>query len=91
MSKRRDYNDPVYKEFRNKVLKRDKFTCQMCSKKGKKVWLNVHHIMKWSSASALRYDPDNGITLCKNCHDEVTGHESHYISYFTEKVRSNKK
>jgi 5-methylcytosine-specific restriction endonuclease McrA len=91
MSKRRDYNDPVYKEFRSKVLKRDKYTCQMCNKKGKRVWLNVHHIMKWSSASTMRYDPDNGITLCKHCHDEVTGHESHYILYFTEKVRRNKK
>lgn len=47
--------------------------------------------MKWSSASALRYDPDNGITLCKNCHNEVTGKESHYITYFTEKIRRNKK
>jgi len=63
----------------------------MCNKKGKRVRLNVHHIMKWSSASSLRYDPDNGITLCKNCHDDVTGHEVAYINYFTEKVRSNKK
>jgi len=92
MSRRRDYNCPVYKEFRNKVLKRDKFTCQMCNTKGRKgVWLNVHHIIKWSSASALRYDPDNGITLCKKCHDEVTGKESHYMSYLSEKIRRGKK
>ena len=90
MSKRRDYDDPVYKQFRNTVLKRDKFTCQMCSKKGKGVWLNVHHIIKWSSASTLRYDADNGICLCKNCHNDITGKESHFISYFTEKVRRNK-
>lgn len=91
MSMRRDYNDPVYKQFRLKVLKRDKFTCQMCNKRGKRVRLNVHHIMKWSSASTLRYDTDNGITLCRGCHKSVTGKESHYISYFSEKVRSNKK
>ena len=90
MPKRRDYSDPVYKQFRTEVLKRDKFTCQMCNKKGKGVWLNVHHIMKWSSASALRYDPDNGITLCKQCHNEVTGCESHYINFFNEKVKDTK-
>jgi 5-methylcytosine-specific restriction endonuclease McrA len=91
MSKRRDYGDPVYKEFRQKVLKRDNFQCQMCNKKGKRVWLNVHHIIKWSSASHLRYDTDNGITLCKACHNDVTGKESHYISYFHEKIRGKRK
>ena len=91
MSMRRDYSDPVYKQFRLEVLKRDKFTCQMCNKRGKRVRLNVHHIMKWSSASTLRYDVDNGITLCRGCHKGVTGKESHYMLYFSEKVRRNKK
>ena len=76
MSKRRDYSDPVYKRFRSAVLKRDNFTCQMCNIKGKRVRLNVHHIMKWSSASTLRYDVDNGITLCNKCHKEVTGKDA---------------
>jgi hypothetical protein len=62
----------------------------MCNRKGKNVWLNVHHIIKWSSASSLRYDVDNGICLCKNCHTDITGKESHYVSYFTEKIRRNK-
>ena len=35
----RDYNDPIYKEFRLKVLKRDNFTCQMCKKKGRQARL----------------------------------------------------
>lgn len=91
MSRRRDYGDPDYKRFRSAVLKRDKHTCQMCNKRGKRTWLNVHHIIKWSSASTLRHDPDNGITLCHKCHKDVTGKETHYMSYFTEKVRRNKK
>lgn len=91
MSTRRDYNDPVYKRFRLEVLERDKFTCQMCNKKGRRARLNVHHVIKWSSASTLRYDIDNGITLCRDCHKDITGKESHYISYFSEKVRRNKK
>jgi len=90
MSKRRDYNDPIYKDFRLKVLKRDKYTCQMCKKKGKRARLNVHHIMKWSSAASLRYDTDNGITLCSSCHKSVTGKESHYVSYFSQLINRKK-
>ena len=84
---KRDYHDPVYKHFRLQVLKRDKFTCKMCKTKGKRVRLNVHHIIKWSSAASLRYDIDNGITLCRKCHDSVKGKESHYITYFSELIR----
>ncbi len=90
MSKRRDYNDPIYKDFRLKVLKRDSFTCQMCKKSGKGARLNVHHIIKWSSAASLRYDTDNGVTLCNYCHKSVTGKEQHYVSYFTELIRKKR-
>jgi 5-methylcytosine-specific restriction endonuclease McrA len=85
---RRDYSDPVYKDWRIKVYKRDKFTCQMPGCKCKKR-LNAHHIQKWASASTLRYDVDNGLTLCKNCHDKVTGHEQHYQGLFQQIVRKN--
>ena len=85
---KRNFDDPVYKDWRIKVYKRDKFTCQMPGCKCKKR-LNAHHIQKWSSASMLRYDIDNGITLCKNCHDKVTGHEQHYQRLFQDIARKN--
>ena len=78
---RRNYNDPTYERFRRDVLKRDKRTCKMCNKKGRRVKLQVHHIMKWASASSLRYDVSNGIILCSKCHKAITGKENHYISY----------
>ena len=62
----------------------------MCKKKGKRARLNVHHIMKWSSAASLRYDTDNGITLCSSCHKSVTGKESHYVSYFSQLINRKK-
>ena len=83
---RRNYDDPVYKDWRMKVYKRDKFTCQMPAC-GYKKYLQAHHIRRWSSASTLRYDINNGITLCKNCHKKVTGSEQHYESLFMEIVR----
>lgn len=85
---RRDYNDPVYRDWRIQVYKRDKFTCQMPGCSYKK-YLNAHHIQKWASASSLRFDVDNGITLCKNCHKKVTGSEQHYQGLFQQIVRKN--
>lgn len=83
---RRDFNDPVYKDWRIKVYKRDDFRCQMpgCKSKNR---LNAHHIQKWANASILRFDVQNGITLCYKCHKEVTGHEEQYQSLFQNIVR----
>lgn len=86
---KRNYDDPVYKKFRLDVLKRDKFKCQMPGCKNKK-YLNVHHIQKWSSASSLRYDKSNGITLCSYCHKSITGKESHYENLFREILNGKK-
>lgn len=84
---KRDYNDEQFRLFRLKVLKRDKFTCQMCNKKGRGAKLNVHHIIKWASASSLRYDENNAITLCVHCHKSITGKETHYASYLLSIIR----
>lgn len=83
---KRNYNNPAYKQFRKDVLKRDGFMCQMCKSKKR---LNVHHIIKWSSAASLRFDIDNGITLCSNCHKSIGGKESSYIQYFIDIIRRN--
>lgn len=83
---RRNYDDPVYAEWRKRVLSRDKYKCQMPRCKNKKR-LQVHHIRKWSSASMLRFEMENGITLCSRCHKEVTSNEHFYERLFTEIVR----
>ena len=85
---RRNYDDQVYKEWRQRVRKRDKNVCQMPGCKCKKR-LQAHHITKWASASSLRYEVENGITLCYACHKEVTGHEHVYENLFKEIVRKN--
>ena len=86
---RRNYDDPVYKDWRRKVYNRDKRRWQMpgCNSRYK---LQAHHIKKWSTAAILRYDVDNGITLCRNCHDSINGLESHYESLFNEIVQNKK-
>jgi len=84
---RRNYDDPVYKEWRKRVLARDGHKCQMPHCKHTKL-LQVHHIKKWSSASTLRFEIDNGITLCARCHKEVNRNETFYESLFNQIVRS---
>lgn len=85
---KRNYDDPVYKEWRIRVYKRDNFTCQMPKCKCKKR-LQAHHIRKWSNASMLRYDVNNGITLCRSCHESIHGQEHLYESLFMEIIRKN--
>lgn len=77
----RNYNDPIYEKARKEVLKRDKRKCRMpgCDSRRR---LNVHHILEWSKAAALRFEPGNMITLCRQCHDSIKGKESHYVGLF---------
>lgn len=56
-----------YIQWRKKVYHRDNYTCQCCGIHGATDF-NAHHIMNWKDYPDLRFDPDNGITLCQNCH-----------------------
>ena len=58
-----------YKKWRESIFKKDDFTCQCCLKRG--CDLNAHHILNFSDYEDLRYDINNGITLCENCHNVV--------------------
>lgn len=60
---------PKYKEWRRKVFERDFYTCAICGKVGGE--LNAHHIKPYAYYPELRYEVNNGITLCKNCHKKV--------------------
>lgn len=57
--------------WKKSVYKKDNYTCQCCgakNTKGNRVTLNAHHIFNWNDYEDLRYDINNGITLCDKCH-----------------------
>ena len=63
--------DTAWKIWRSKVFERDNWICQTCGKRskvGEPVYLEAHHIKGWSKYPELRYDVNNGITLCLECH-----------------------
>lgn len=59
-------NNTYYKEWKRKIFERDNYTCQCCGKHGGN--LNAHHLYNFSEYKDLRYDINNGITLCEKCH-----------------------
>lgn len=62
---RHDRNSDMYKQWRKNVFIRDNFQCQHCGSKNN---IQAHHKVSWKSSQELRYDVDNGITLCRDCH-----------------------
>lgn len=60
-----------YRDWRKAVFERDLYTCQCCGDKngnGHRIELNAHHIKNWKDNEILRYEVDNGVTLCERCH-----------------------
>ena len=60
--------------FRNEmqeiILERDRYTCQICGKKGGN--LQVDHIQPWAEYIEGRFDINNCRTLCVGCHYAIT-------------------
>lgn len=63
------YKNSEYKTWRERVFRRDNYTCQECRIRG--VFLHPHHIKSYTYYPEYRYDIDNGITLCVPCHHQL--------------------
>ena|SRR3990167_8112177 len=62
----------LWKSWRNLVFKRDSYRCLDCGEGGR---LEPHHIIPLKSSFKRAFDINNGITLCRPCHQRTMGKE----------------
>jgi len=62
-------NCEQYGVWKKLVKERDLHRCQLCNNSPKTV--EVHHIKPFAEYPKLRFNPNNGITLCQKCHLKV--------------------
>ena len=58
-----------FREWRAAVFQRDDWTCQDCGLRGS--FLHPHHIFAFAKFTKLRFEVNNGTTLCVNCHRQL--------------------
>jgi len=73
---------PKYQNWRHQCIKRDRHICRINNKdcEGKVV---VHHILGWADYPELRYNINNGITLCQAHHPLKRAEEKRLIPFFS--------
>lgn len=79
-----------YREWMKSVKKRDNWKCKISNEdcKGR---LESHHILNWVEYPELRYQTNNGITLCHAHHPRKRAEEKRLIPIFMELVSVSKK
>ena len=82
-------SEPKYKEWRMKVFERDMFKCKIFNQdcKGQ---LQAHHILKWAEYPELRYEINNGITLCIAHHPRKWAEEKRLAPEFQRLIGVSK-
>jgi len=71
---------PEHINWRDAVFDRDHYTCQKCG--ATNTYIQAHHIVPFADHPEVAYELENGITLCKRCHESIRQHEYEYIDYF---------
>lgn len=61
------YHTPAHRRWRKLILHRDKL-CQMCKRK---VATEAHHVKPLEKYPELALDLDNGMGVCRDCHEKT--------------------
>ena len=65
------WNGGNWRYWKNQALKRDNYTCQLCSFSEREI-MEVDHIKPRAEFPELRFELSNLVTLCPNCHRRKT-------------------
>ena len=79
-------NNPKYREWRTNVFIRDGFRCRMANEDCEGKPIQAHHILRWAEYVELRYEVNNGITLCLAHHPRKRAEEKRLAPIFRELV-----
>jgi len=77
-------------DWRKEIYERDKYICQICGDNRGGIF-NAHHLMGYNKYPKLRFDKNNGITLCKTCHMDfhnIYGRGNNTIAQFEKYKKS---
>ena len=83
---KRNYHE--YSEWRSEIYKRDGYTCICCKTKG---CIEAHHLNGYNWDREHRTDINNGVTLCKDCHNEfhnIYGRGDNTLEQFQEFINN---
>lgn len=84
-----DRGSPAHREWSLSVKKRDLWKCRIadinCNGR-----LESHHILSWKDNQELRYEINNGITLCHAHHPKKRAEEKRLVPTFQELVSVSK-
>lgn len=72
-------------EWRESVFKRDNYKCKM-SNGDCNAYVEAHHILNWKDYPELRFNINNGITLCRAHHPRKRAEEKRLVPTFKELV-----
>ena len=88
LSKKQERGDMAYKEWRKQVWLRDNFKCKISNPdcRGR---IEAHHILGWTAHPELRYEVNNGITLCHNHHPRKRSDERALALHFQSLLETN--
>jgi 5-methylcytosine-specific restriction endonuclease McrA len=78
---------PEYKSWKISVFQRDAYSCQKCL--ATNTYIEAHHIFNWNDNPDKRYEIENGITFCKNCHSsfhKIYGKKHTNLTQLTEYI-----
>lgn len=83
--KRNKRNDSACMEWKKQVHLRDSWSCRIAdiNCEGR---LEAHHILPWRDYPELRYETNNGITLCHAHHPRKRSEEAKLSPYFQKLV-----
>lgn len=84
LERKRSRNLKVFKVWKSSIHKRDNYTCQTCNCKEEETrYLVAHHLLAFHKHPELRYNKENGITMCVECHDEFHDYDNYGSTDFT--------